>query len=371
MNFNIANSLLIETMPFLKELCTLKNATIQMQVRNQILRMFSEDSDRFLEINLPAQANITTDIMAFDANTIVDIIKKTDKKEIWNIELNMTDNIAIWKNSTAQIKITSHHIENIAKPTTTVLHTFTLDSTKIREGIKLVSFAISQSDVNPILTGILFKIFTDKIELVACDNFRLAVYRYEHEFNDTYDTVLPLKTINLLNTLLQKQNTTIQMHCYENKVNFTGTYLVDEHTIQWSMDTSMILGSFPPYSAIMGQIPSSYMTLNAHALYKMIDQVSVISKDTSIVHIIANANELTVKATSVMYGEYINKMPIQSQLDNVYNIDFRTHLINGLLRTFDRNDINMHISAASKLIICSVQAAEQYFYAGIVPFQRY
>lgn len=371
MNFSIANSLLIETMPFLKELCTLKNATIQMQVRNQMLCMFSEDSDRFLEINLPIQSDITTDIMAFDANTIVDIIKKTDKKEIWNIELITAENIALWKNTTAQIKITSHHIDRIAKPAEVMLHTFSLDSTKIREGIRLVSFAVSQNEVNPILSGMLFKIFANKMELVACDNFRLAVYKYENSFNDTYNTVLPLKTVNLLNTILQNQNTTIQMNCYENKVNFKGTYIVDEKIIHWSMDTSMILGAFPPYEAIIGQIPSSYMTINAHALYKMIDQVSVISKDTSIVHLTAKDNELTVKATSIMYGEYINKMPIHSQLDNTYNIDFRTHLINGLLRTFDRNDINMHISSVSKLIICSITNGEQYFYAGIVPIQRY
>ncbi len=371
MNFNIPNALLIETMPFLKELCSLKNATIQMQIDNQILRMFSEDADRFLEINLPIQSNISTNVMAFDANTIVDVIKKTDKKETWNIELSTADNVSIWKNSTAQIKLTSHNIDEIAKSKQDAIHRFQIDPVKIKEGMKMVSFAVSQSEINPILTGILFKIFPEKIELVACDNFRLAVYRYEAAFSTHYDTVLPLKTINLLNTMLQHQHATLEMHCYDNKITFHGTFTVNEQTIRWNMDSSMILGAFPRYEAIIDQRSSSYMTVNAYNLYKTIDQVSVISKDTSIVNIETKDNELVIKATSVMHGEYINKIPMHSKLDNIYNIDFRTHLINGLLRTFDRNDINMHISATSKLIMCSMTNSDLQFYAGIVPLQRY
>lgn len=414
--FTISNSLLIESMPLLRELCGLKQSLINLQAHDGMLWLFSEDSDRYMKIALPIHGYLQTDILGFDAHILVDIIKKTDRKEEWTVEFKSKENLSIWQTSTAQIKLVSSTVNEISRAHEELLHDISLDVARIREGAKSVGFAISQSDTNPILNGILFKFFKDRLEMVACDNFRLAVYKIHQAFDIEHEFVLPAKTMSVLTFIMQQPGATLNIKCYGNKVHFYGTYIANgvhaysassassatssNHTstgsdviISWSMDSAVIMGNFPRYEAIIANIAKSYVVCGAYALYKMIDQVSVIAKDTSIVNMRLNTSNsnitdsasqdalvnsdqaisnssITIKSNNVMLGEYVNSMQVDSHLDSDYNVDFRTHLIVGLLKTFEKKTVRMHIGHNSKLIIFTIDG-EKNFYAGIVPLQKH
>lgn len=358
----IENALLLDCLPLTKELCASKQSVINMFIQDQTLSIYSVDTDRSLTLQVALESG-NVESFGIDALVFTDIIRKTDRSELWDVALDK--DMSQWSNNSAKLKLMHAPADQKHAAITEEGEQYELNVSELKIGIKRVNFAIGKNDNNHILNGILFKFFDDRLELVTCDNFCLAVYKIYGEYSKVSEFVLPVKTISTLNAILQQDQVCVSVISYEDKVMFHGTFKSGEKIVSFQFVSSILMGAFPRYETVMRTADESYVLCDSYDLYKTIDQVSILAQGTSIVNLLFEDTKVQIKSQNVMLGEYVKTLDVQSQLDKQYSVDLRVHLVIGLLKSFDKGVIKIHLSASSKLMICTMSESDV-FYAGVI-----
>lgn len=145
-----------------------------------------------------------------------------------------------------------------------------IDSSVLKEIIRLTTFAISKDELKPALTGVLFRFEENKLTAVATDGHRLVRYIRKDftgkEFSG--DVIIPRKFLNLMNTLLASEEN-VQIWMGDN--NLTAT--VGNNTIF----TRIIDERFPDFESVIPTDNDKELLVERDALLSAVRRVSIFS----------------------------------------------------------------------------------------------
>lgn len=141
----------------------------------------------------------------------------------------------------------------------------------LKSMINQTIFAVATTDTKPILTGELFKVENNMLDVAAIDGYRLAVRTEELQADNT-NIVVPAKALNKVSKLLSdKENDTCTISISKKYVTFTiGNYTVF---------TRLVTGEFHNYKASIPKSNSTEVTINCKELVDSLERCSLLIND--------------------------------------------------------------------------------------------
>ena len=170
----------------------------------------------------------------------------------------------------------------------------TFDVETMMTGIGKTSFATADDELRPVMNGVYINIEADKTTYVATDAHKLV--RFAAEGGGTPAAfILPKKPVNLLKTILAKEEETVKVELDTKNVVFTlkhGTLICRQ-----------IEGNYPNYNAVIPAANPNKIIVDRVELLNAIKRVAVCSNQaTNLVRFDINGNVVSLTAQDLDFS---------------------------------------------------------------------
>ncbi|HEY5911809.1 MAG TPA: DNA polymerase III subunit beta [Verrucomicrobiae bacterium] len=172
----------------------------------------------------------------------------------------------------------------------------------VKAMLKKTSFAISTDESRYVLNGIFISLKDHKMTMVATDGRRLALVDEEADVSEKSqgDFIIPAKTVNELNRLLQDKGD-VELRYVENQASFT---LKDEKGSSVLIITKLIEGNYPNYRQVIPAETKERVPLNREEFLHALRRAEIMTSDKSnSVKLNFGKNKLEITANSPEVGE--------------------------------------------------------------------
>lgn len=203
-----------------------------------------------------------------------------------------------------------------------------------------VSFAASQDETKPVLSGVLFLTKQGKTRLVATDGFRLSQKEISQDAKEGFPEklIIPARAILELSKILPEpdEGVGIWVSQKENQVLFGSEDIV--------LTARLLEGEFPDFEKI---IPGNFVmhaTLEKEALLQAVRLSSVFARETAnVIKLSFSGNKLTVSAESPQAGTEAMSLEVKKEGEDM-NIAFNWRYLLDFLSSVSGEDVTIELS---------------------------
>lgn len=222
-----------------------------------------------------------------------------------------------------------------------------LEGRVFRSIISQTSFASSNDESRPILTGINFKIVGNTMECNSTDSYRLArrLFTLKNSVEENYNIVIPSRNLLEFVKIMDDSEENIELHIFNNKV------LIKYKNILFQ--SRLISGTYPNTANLL---PDDFMLaikVNVSELYNVIDRASILTsdKEKNVVTFEIDGNKLFVRSSSAEIGRVEEKMNIEKDNEENLKISFVAKYMMEALKSFDDDQVEISFVGEVKPII--------------------
>jgi DNA polymerase-3 subunit beta len=213
--------------------------------------------------------------------------------------------------------------------------------------IRQTSFASSQQESRPALTGINFKIEGNILEASATDSYRVSkkILELKNSVENNINIIIPTRNLNELIKLLDDDEDELEMHIFSNKIIFKFSNII--------MMSRLINGDFPDLSKL---IPNEYyleVTTNLEQFYKALDRASLFTNesDKNIVTFETKKNIVEISSNIPEIGHVEEKLEVNKNNSNEIQISFSSKYMIDAIKALECENIKIMFSGDLKPII--------------------
>ncbi len=229
-------------------------------------------------------------------------------------------------------------------PTLIANNTFTIPGTTLQSLIQSTSFATSNSEVRPVLTGLHAECRNEALSFTATDGLRLATKRYPVTQTTSSDwvAVLPGKSLNELAKLIPETSDDVTIQLSQSHSLFLlGTL---------KFYTRLLDGAYPDTSRL---IPSQWKTqihTSRQDLLGAIDRASLIARDRENhrVSLQLQQNTLVISSSSPEIGNVQEFVSVEARDGDDLQIAFNGRYVMDALRALDGEKVNIRFNGANQ-----------------------
>lgn len=354
MKLKIKKDLLLDGLNKVSKALSTKNlvpvlAGIKFELTKEGLLLTASDNDITIQvmINKTDDMNIEREgSIIIQGKYILDIVRKLPDEFI-NIEvidelkINIyTDNSEFNLNGINNNEYPSINLELSKTP-------ITIDSKVFRSIIYQTSFASSNDESRPILTGINFKIFGNTVECNSTDSYRLSrrIINIDSSVEDNYNIVIPSKNLLEFVKIMDECDANLELHIFNNKVLIKYKNLL--------FQSRLITGTYPNTSNLLPDEFILNVKVNVNDLYNVIDRASILTsdKEKNIVTFEIDGNKLFVRSNYAEIGRVEEKMNIEKDNQENLKISFVAKYMMEALKSFEASDVVISFVGEVKPII--------------------
>lgn len=321
---------------------------IKLYVTETDLFMTSSNSDISVEvdINHPSLEIRETGEAVVPGRFFIDIVRKINSRKI-NLFLT-EDNILYIKvdRGEYQLKIMDPvdypKMDYVAQD-----NPLELSADDLRELIRTTSFAASQSEKRPILTGVNFKNVDGKLIVTATDSFRLAQKTINIPDYPAFDIVVPSKSLDELNRAIDNYDETIKLYFSQNKL-----LAVFKNVC---FQTRLLDGNFPNTNNLILYNFPYVLKFNKDELLNVVESVSLLSprdkdRDREITYSIIKLSlkvdrviELSTQNQAIG-GVNLQIIPTDVVANGPITIGFSSRYLLEALRSFMSTEVTLNLT---------------------------
>jgi len=184
--------------------------------------------------------------------------------------------------------------------------------------VNQTSFAASNDESRPVLTGINFKIMGNIFECNSTDSYRLArkVVNLDKVVEENYNIVVPSKNLVEFVRIMNDNDENVELHIFNNKILFKYENLL--------FQSRLINGTYPNTSNLLPDESLLKITTNLNEFYNVIDRASILTsdKEKNIVTLETDNNKLMIRSNSLEIGRVEEKMIVDKNNDENIKISF-------------------------------------------------
>ena len=336
MKIIIKKELLLDSLNKVSKALSTKNlvpalAGIKFDLKKEGLTLTASDNDITIETFIPKTEEMKIEeegSIIIQGKYILDIVRKIPDDNI-NIEVFDETKIII---STNNSEYNLNGIDKRDYPNIKLEESknpIIIDSKDFKKMVNQTSFATSNDESRPQLTGINFKLINNELECSATDSYRLSrkVLNIDNNTTETFNIIIPSK--NLIEFVKIIDDDKIEIHIFNNKILFKMQNLL--------FQSRLINGSYPNTSNLLPKDSKLKIFVDINSLYNVIDRVSILTsdKEKNIVTLETNGNELTMKSSSVEIGRVEEKMIINKDNEEDIRISFSAKFMMEALKSFE------------------------------------
>lgn len=211
--------------------------------------------------------------------------------------------------------------------------------------IRQTVFAVSTSETRPILTGVNWKVENDELICIATDSHRLALRnaKIETEANETYNVVIPGKSLNELSKIIDDTSDLIDIVITENQVLFKAKHLL--------FFSRLLEGNYPDTSRLIPTESKTEIVVNTKEFLQAIDRASLLAREgrNNVVKLSTIENDnIEISSNTPEIGKVIEEIQSQSIGGEEVKISFSAKYMMDALKALEGTDIKVNFTGAMR-----------------------
>ncbi len=239
----------------------------------------------------------------------------------------------------------------------------TLNAEELKTVINQTSFAISNQELRPLLTGINFKINGDLLECVATDSYRLAkkIIKLSNPINNSINIIIPGRSITELEKMLNDEE--IEVHIFNNKILFKYKNII--------FQSNLLNGTYPNTSNLIPNDFEYIIKVGNVGFSSSIDRTALLTqgKDKNIIKMLVDNTKLTLTSSSEL-GKSEEKLNVESNNKEKLEISFSSKYMLEALKTIKDENLLLLMNGDTKPIVIKSVSDESLIQL-ILPIKTY
>jgi len=295
---------------------------------------------------------------------IIALIKEFSNNEI-KIEADKNDNIKV------QCKKSSYKIHGlpaedfpVLRPDEKKLETVQIPHNILKEIIKNISYAALRDNTKRNLNGVFMRFEGNKIEAVATDAHRLAVYTAELKTNvkAKFEYIIPLKTINeVAKVLKDEESKMVEINFYEKMLEFK----IDEIEII----TRVIDENYPNYAQVVPKEFNMVVQADRVEFEGAVKRAAMItSEKAKAIMIKLDKNKMYISAQAQDEGEAFEELDIAYDGDPV-DVSYNAVYLMDVLKVIETDKIEIKLISSVNPGVLKPAGDENFTYV-VMPIRK-
>lgn len=321
---------------------------IKIDVENESLTLTGSDADISIMKTLKSSDEDIrlvvreTGSIVIDSRYILEIVRKIDAEDI---DIQILDG-CLTKISGGSSKFEINGMRAMEYPTIDFAkpsQQFTMDADLLLTIINQTTFATSDRETRPVLTGVNFKLSEGKLECVATDSYRLARKTIALDSDAAFNITIPAKSLNEVGKIIEKDSEVL-ICVSERKAQFW----IENNLIQ----TRLIEGAYPETARLIPQNFDYELTIDSRDILNAIDRASFIKNEgISIIKLSMNDRECIISSKSQEVGSSTEKLNVLSYSGNPLEISFSGRYAFDAIRVLSATTITICFSGEMRPFI--------------------
>ncbi|AUD64151.1 DNA polymerase III subunit beta [Tenericutes bacterium MZ-XQ] len=285
--------------------------------------------------------------VAIPGRYLIEIMRKITSKRVEFALIE--DRLIVIKADRSEFKLRLMDVEDYPEVDFLDLdNPITLDAQLFKNIIKETNFATAQSEKRPILTGVNFKYRDNHLYCVATDSYRLSQKNVKlRTHSKEFDIVIPNKSLDELNKILDTSNDDVELYINPNKVLFKMNNTL--------FQTRLLEGTYPDTMRI---IPTEFpvsIPFNKEELLQAVERVSLLSprdRETNYNIIKMTLREdhiVEMSSTNTEVGDALEEIiPSSDVIGPMIKIAFSSRYLVDALKAFSSNEVTIQFAGEVK-----------------------
>ncbi|WP_223702793.1 DNA polymerase III subunit beta [Sutcliffiella deserti] len=222
---------------------------------------------------------------------------------------------------------------------------FRLPTDLLKNIIRQTVFAVSTSETRPILTGVNWKLENHELICIATDSHRLALRKakIDAENNLACNVVIPGKSLNELNKILDDTNEQLDIVITDNQVLFKAKNIL--------FFSRLLDGNYPDTSRLIPSESKTDITVTTKEFLQAIDRASLLAREgrNNVVKLATLENSsLEISSNSPEVGKVVEQVQGNSMEGEELKISFSAKYMMDALKALEGNEILINFTGAMR-----------------------
>ncbi|MHC0039379.1 DNA polymerase III subunit beta [Pseudoneobacillus sp. C159] len=222
---------------------------------------------------------------------------------------------------------------------------FKINTDLLKAMIRQTVFAVSTSETRPILTGVNWKVEQGELTCIATDSHRLAYRRakVETDNNDTYNVVIPGKSLNELSKILDDHEEFVEIVITANQVLFKAKHLL--------FYSRLLEGNYPDTTRLIPTESKTNIIINTKDFLHAIDRASLLARDgrNNVVKFSTlEAGVIEISSNSPEIGKVVEEVPSQSIEGEDLKISFSAKYMMDAIKSLEGTEMQISFTGAMR-----------------------
>lgn len=206
-----------------------------------------------------------------------------------------------------------------------------LKSFDLKQAIEQTSFATSEKETRPVLTGVNFKAKNNVLECIATDSYRLAKKILYIDSNISFNIIIPKKSLIEISRIIEKDEL-IDLYVSDRKVLF----VINNVYVQ----TRLIDGTYPDTSRLIPENFDYSMNIDTVSLLSALDRASLLSfEQNHIVKLTMSDEQVIMSSFSQEIGSVEENLTKAFYKGNPLHISFSSKYMNEAIKSINSEKI--------------------------------
>jgi DNA polymerase-3 subunit beta len=364
MDFTIQKETLANGLQMVQNAITQKSslpilANILLESKGTELKLTATDLDIGICAVIPVISSVDGAI-TIPAKKFLDIVKSLPEECELEISVKKNNSVSI-KTGKSFFKIMGLPKEDFpALPLFEDKDSITIDQKEIKELLNLTDFATSKEDSRHVLTGVLFAVKGEDINLIATDGRRMAVASKKLKTKTLVnkEVIVPLKTVSEVKRLLGEDG--------EVKIQF------GENQVKFVFPTSFVIsriieGEFPDYKKVIPARSEVFVEAAKEDLLSAVRRVSIFTdQDSQAIKMIISKEKVNISKKAEYLGEAEEEISAKYTGSEEMKIGFNPKYLMDVLRAINETEIKFELNGSNKPGV--IRKGEEYTYV-VLPMQ--
>lgn len=324
---------------------------IKLVATNEGVTLTGSDSDISIESFIPIVEEDMEYVEVKETGAIVlpakffsEIVKKLPTD---SVEIQVDDSLlVVIKSGKSEFKLNGLSADEYPQlPQVNEEKVFKLPADLLKSLIKQTVFSVSTSETRPILTGVNWKISQNELICVATDSHRLSQRKalIDSVLDQPYNVVIPGKSLNELNKILDDTNEDIEIVITDNQILFKAKHLL--------LFSRLLEGNYPDTTRLIPTESKTMFTISTKELLHSIDRASLIARDNrnNVVKLSTlNNNELEISSHTPEIGNVSEEVQTENFTGEELKISFSAKFMMDALKAIEATEVVIQFSGAMR-----------------------
>ena len=323
---------------------------IKIVASEEGVTLTGSDSDISIESFIPKEENVQeiveiqqTGSIVLQAKFFSEIVKKLPTNQVEIVVDNLQTTIRSGKSEFNLNGLDSEEYPHL--PQIWEQNSIKVPTDLLKNIIKQTVFAVSTSETRPVLTGVNWKIENNDLICIATDSHRLALRKAKIEAaaEQSFNIVIPGKSLNELNRILDDHDEPVEIFVTENQILFK-----TKHILFFSR---LLEGNYPDTNRLIPTESKTDIVVNSKEFLQSIDRASLLAREgrNNVVKFSTmGENVIEISSFTPEIGKVMEELVSESISGEELKISFSAKFMMDALKVLEGSEVKISFTGAMR-----------------------